>query len=98
MAATKYLEDLNEIKNLMNRSSWFLSLSGLSGVFAGLYALGGVFVADRLLFERTIYLDKYGAETKNLVLQIIVIALATAVLAIATALIFTLKKAKQNNE
>jgi predicted lysophospholipase L1 biosynthesis ABC-type transport system permease subunit len=35
------LADLAQIRNLMERSSRFLSLSGLSGVFAGIYALIG---------------------------------------------------------
>jgi len=39
------LEALTEIRDLMNRSSRFLSLSGLSGVFAGVFALAGAAVA-----------------------------------------------------
>lgn len=35
------LHTLNEIRSLMERSSKFLSLSGLSGVFAGIFALIG---------------------------------------------------------
>ena len=37
----KHLENLNEIRSIMERSSSFLSLSGLSGIFAGLFALIG---------------------------------------------------------
>ncbi len=37
----KHLENLNEIRSIMERSSSFLSLSGLSGVFAGIFALIG---------------------------------------------------------
>jgi hypothetical protein len=40
MNSTKeHLDTLHEIRNLMERSSRFISLSGLSGVFAGIYAL-----------------------------------------------------------
>ena len=39
------LETLTEIRSLMERSSRFISLSGLSGVFAGLFALIGTIVA-----------------------------------------------------
>lgn len=39
------LHTLNEIRNLMERSSKFLSLSGLSGVFAGIFALIGAAAA-----------------------------------------------------
>lgn len=38
------LHTLNEIRDLMERSSKFLSLSGLSGVFAGVFALIGATV------------------------------------------------------
>ncbi|MCC7302855.1 MAG: hypothetical protein IT233_09445 [Bacteroidia bacterium] len=38
-------EDLRHIRSIMERSSRFLSLSGLSGVFAGIYALAGAWVA-----------------------------------------------------
>ena len=38
----EHLQDIKEIRNMMERSTRFLSLSGLSGVFAGLYALAGV--------------------------------------------------------
>jgi len=36
------INDLREIRSLMERSSYFMGLSGLSGVGAGLFALAGV--------------------------------------------------------
>ena len=44
-----HLRDLSEIRSLMERSSLFLSLSGLSGIFAGVFALIGAFVAYRFM-------------------------------------------------
>jgi hypothetical protein len=41
----KQLEALTEMRDLMNRSSRFLSLSGISGVCAGAFALIGAFLA-----------------------------------------------------
>jgi predicted lysophospholipase L1 biosynthesis ABC-type transport system permease subunit len=41
----EHLENLSEIRALMERSSRFISLSGLSGVFAGIMALAGAGVA-----------------------------------------------------
>ncbi|HNE81870.1 MAG TPA: hypothetical protein PKX39_14900, partial [Flavobacteriales bacterium] len=38
--------DLAHIRTLMERSSRFISLSGLSGVFAGVMALGGARLAQ----------------------------------------------------
>ena len=42
-----HLQTLSEIKNLMERSSRFISLSGLSGVAAGIFALMGAWAANR---------------------------------------------------
>ena len=39
------LAAIQDIRQMMKRSSRFLSLSGLSGVFAGVYALGGALFA-----------------------------------------------------
>lgn len=41
----KHLQNLNEIRTLMERSSRFISLSGFSGVFAGIFALIGAAAA-----------------------------------------------------
>ena len=38
-------EDLQTIRQIMERSSKFVSLSGLSGIFAGLFALAGAAIA-----------------------------------------------------
>ena len=45
MSDKDYLKDISEIKNLMNKSSRFISLSGLSGILAGIYALIGAAAA-----------------------------------------------------
>jgi hypothetical protein len=46
---TKPLETLHEIRSMMERSSRFISLSGLAGVFAGCFALIGAYAAYRYL-------------------------------------------------
>ncbi len=45
-----HLDNLREIRSIMERSSQFISLSGLSGVFAGVFALLGALA---------VYLYKY---------------------------------------
>jgi hypothetical protein len=45
MNQNEHLDTLNEIRSLMERSSRFISLSGLSGVFAGAFALIGAWAA-----------------------------------------------------
>ena len=58
----QHLEDLSEIRSLMEKSSRFLSLSGLSGVFAGIYALIGAFLAFDYVgtLKTTMYYSFYG--------------------------------------
>src|SRR3970040_1121868 len=51
MTPEQTTEDLKHIRSMMERSSRFLSLSGLSGVFAGIYALAGAWIARNYLIE-----------------------------------------------
>lgn len=98
MEAKKYLDDLSEIKNMMNRSSRFISLSGLSGILAGIYSLVGAFFANNLLnngnYRSSTYIDAYG----QLKIKLIFIAVSVIVLAIITGIILTSIKAKKANE
>jgi hypothetical protein len=43
-------DDLSAIRNLRERSQKFISLSGLSGILAGIYALAGAAAAYYLLY------------------------------------------------
>ena len=42
---TDYLSDLQAIRSMMQRSSKFVSLSGWSGVMAGIYGLLAAYIA-----------------------------------------------------
>ena len=53
MSNEDYLKDISEIKNLMNKSSRFISLSGLSGILAGVYALVGAAAAYYIVSNPT---------------------------------------------
>ncbi len=44
-----HLDTLNDIRQMMERSSRFISLSGLSGIGAGFCALGGAFFTWRMI-------------------------------------------------
>ena len=52
-------EDLQTIREIMERSSKFLSLSGLSGIFAGVCAIIGVGIAWALLDSGMLRYDEY---------------------------------------
>jgi hypothetical protein len=101
MSEKDYLQDISEIKNMMNRSSRFLSLSGLSGILAGIYALIGAFFANKLLIEYVntrdinVYNDEMGLALTFVQFKFIAIALTVAFLSIVTAFILTKQKAKR---
>ncbi len=104
MENQKYLQDLSEIKNMMHRSSRFISLSGLSGVFAGIYALAGAVIA-KIILARTAYNYRQGydafTETSPrtiLIIQLFLIALVVLILAIGTAVFLTTRKARKNGQ
>ena len=98
---TDYLQDIGEIRSLMERSSKFISLSGWAGIFAGIYALVGVYVAITYLHfnPQSLYLEK--GEAQNIssdFLPVILLALAIFLLAITTAIYFTRRRAKKKEE
>lgn len=95
MESKKYLDDLSSIKDLMSRSSRFISLSGLSGIMAGIYALTGAAVTYvYLLPQKGEYLTLHSWNFK-IILGILV---AVAGLSVVTAFLLTSKKAKKNKE
>ena len=100
MDTNKYLNDISEIKNMMHRSSRFISLSGLSGILAGVYSLIGAYLA-----YRTIYFDNTGLGSyKTLVIseysvyKLVAIAASVMLLSIGTGIFLTVRKAKLQNE
>ncbi len=103
MENEKYLQDLSEIKNMMNRSSRFISLSGLSGIFAGIYAIIGAVIAKLILAQNDSVYTTYDSvaanvEKPDLIVQLVLIAIAVLVLAIGTAVFLTTRKARNNNQ
>ncbi|MCK7509004.1 MAG: hypothetical protein MZV70_36545 [Desulfobacterales bacterium] len=44
-----YIRDIAEIREMMERSSKFLSLSGWAGIMAGIYALSGAYIAYKFM-------------------------------------------------
>lgn len=97
---------LTEIKNLMERSSRFLSLSGLSGISAGIVALLGTLFAFFYLDYDLRYFDPMsffieragkGILYKSL-LPLFADAFIMLILAIGFAIFFTARKAKKQGQ
>ena len=95
MSDQDYLKDISEIKNLMNRSSRFISLSGLSGIFAGIYAIIGAAIAYVYLFPAPGEFLTLHSWNFKLVLALLA---SVALLSIVTAYLLTTRKAKKNKE
>lgn len=95
MDSDKYRKDIEDIKNLMNRSSTFLSLSGFSGVLAGVYALVGAYVANEILQGAGSY--QQGPE-QEIFRDIAITAAAVLLLSLITAGVLTYLKAEKAGE
>jgi hypothetical protein len=99
MKKDKYINDIAEIKHLMNKSSRFLSLSGISGVLAGSYAIVASYLGYRQVPALLSW--NYIHETsisKNDINILVTIGITTLILAIATGSILTIRQAQKNNE
>lgn len=96
------LKNIAEIRSLMEQSSRFISLSGLSGVFAGLSALLGATAAylyfDSGLFSTGFY-EEIGRSARHPLAHYITFGLVDAfcvlALAIGSSIILTVRKAKK---
>ncbi|RDB05154.1 hypothetical protein [Runella aurantiaca] len=96
------IQALSEIRDLMHRSSKFLSLSGLSGIFAGITALIGASVAylrlktDAFNYESS---EQMTALTRRDMIEFILIdGSIVLVVAILLGCFFTIRKAKKSGQ
>ncbi|WP_214073388.1 hypothetical protein [Mucilaginibacter sp. dw_454] len=99
-------DDISSIKTIMERSSKFISLSGLSGVLAGVYALIGAGIAYTVLPPyNNVITDYQSAQTavfysypKGLDLVLFAIAIGVLLVSIGTGILLSAQKAKRNNQ
>ncbi|MFC2123851.1 hypothetical protein ACFLU5_03480 [Bacteroidota bacterium] len=99
MEEKKYIDDLKDIKDIMNRSSRFISLSGLSGVFAGIFALTGAFFAYRTVYVNQDYLGyRQAILTYESITTLLIIAIATLFPSIIAGILLTSRKVRRDNQ
>lgn len=94
-------ETLTEIRHLMERSSRFISLSGLSGILAGVYALLGALAAwyyVNFLFpaKGRGAIESSGLADPDLLTFLLLDAVLVLILAVGTGIFLTTRKAKKD--
>ena len=88
-----YQKDIESIRQLMERSVKFISLSGLSGILAGIYALAGAAAAYFILPGENQY--GQGAIDPGVVWNLALVAVAVLVISVSTGVSLSVRKAKK---
>lgn len=96
-----YIKDLSDIRQMMERSTRFVSLTGWSGIMAGIYALVGAYVAYRMFYsgdEGEFMTQMSDKPETAIILQLFLVALIVLALAIGTAIWMSARRAKRRQE
>lgn len=97
-------DDLKIIRKIMEGSTRFLSLSGLSGLFLGLIAIAGALIARMILPDTgNLGLDEYlgslpQKESALIKWQLALLALGVLLISLATGFGFSFRKALKSGE
>ncbi len=97
-----HLEALQEIRSIMDRSVKFVSLSGMSGIWAGCTALIGAFIANTWL-QKPLFqgMGAQATETTGyfdpLYIRFMLLGISVFFVALSGAFFFTFRKAKRLN-
>ena len=86
MNKDKALESVNEIKELMEKSSRFVSLSGMTAVMAGTYSLVGAYVVARVF------------KSEASLTEMILVASLVLIASVITACILSCYKARKTGQ
>ncbi|MBB5638744.1 MFS family permease [Pedobacter cryoconitis] len=92
--------ELSSIRNLMERSSKFISLSGLSGIMAGIYALIGAIAGYKIVYNQhggLQYRSSYISQPEVL-WQLAFIAALVLVFSLVTGIWLTIRQARKKGE
>ena len=105
MNATQQLSnELQDIRKMMEQSSRFISLSGLSGIAAGICALAGAWVANSLINDSVSMSSADPVNNPDSILhgdfinsRLLQLAFVTFIAAFLSAFIFTYRRSKKTN-
>lgn len=96
-----YIRDISEMRSMMERSSKFLSLSGLSAILLGIYALAAAFIAYQFFSfnpDQLLYDNIGSGSVPPDFLKVIFLAMGLLALAVATVFFFSNRKAGKRGE
>lgn len=93
-----YIQDIAEIRSMMERSSKFLSLSGWAGIMAGVYALAGAYIAYAWLDFNPRELFYSPSESGFSLLNLVLLAVVVLALALATAVYLSYNRAGKRGD
>jgi hypothetical protein len=89
------LDAIKDIRNIMERSSRFISLSGWSGISAGICALAGAVVAHQRIVSYYTDGSANAGCTPCLITELMVIAAIVFIVALTTAALFTFLRSRK---
>ena len=90
-----YLAEIKEIRKMMEESSRFLSLSGLSGILIGIYALIGAYLAYQIIY----FSSPFGILSSSLVVpELVVWAAIILILSLTTVVLLTYRRSKKSGK
>ena len=98
-SSSEHLKNLSEIRSLMERSSSFISLSGLSGISAGIMGLLAAYLLNSKLspfLNRSIDYEMSGVSRTDLIMYGVWVSAVVLVMTFALAIFFTARKAKKS--
>ncbi|MDB5227108.1 MAG: hypothetical protein JWN78_1301 [Bacteroidota bacterium] len=102
----KYLEQISQIRQIMDTNTKFLSLSGLSGVWAGMVAIAGCFITSILFHDNFLLRKTWNYMTPEtaraggheIIITICAAAMTILIVAVAGGFLFTLMKVHKRGE
>lgn len=92
-----YQQDIASIRSVMERSVKFVSLSGLSGILAGIYALVGASLVYYLIYypHSPFGFSFYFLDERTIIFKLAIIAVIVLLLSLGTAYYLSARKAKR---
>ncbi len=99
MEKAQILDDLQQIKGILEARTRFRALSGLSGVVAGIWALVGAYAATKVIYQsdHIIYDDIRAGVNSSELSNLLIVALITLLGAASTGIFFSMRNARKHH-